>query len=310
MRLFKCLVALAVGAGTAAAGTPPATGQDEQDNALGNLTGVCFAVGCDVFRGLLLVDSANSGESMPVRVDENLFGTSAVGSTRELRYEDLEQRRNGDGILRLGDVWARVKLSRNLPVTVVLAKSKGYGVLPGPVVVTSAPREAELIRALVAEAVRLRASPGLVSGMVASLPLNPNPALAGYLTSYLSYGSRFPEQELASNLLLEMVRNSTIPGSQMESVVSRVTVLYSQFSEAGKVSIVQRLVKLGLQPDRNIAQAGYSGLADIGRFEHSIAAMIPATMVEELGNAYRSMVRKGSVPRNRTLEAELGIKLE
>jgi hypothetical protein len=55
---------------------------------------------------------------------------------------------------------------------------------------------------------------------------------------------------------------------------------------------------------------GDAGLAKIAAFDREIIGTISPETLRALGNAYREMVKKGSVRRNEPLEAALGIAFQ
>ena len=140
-----------------------------RDFGVGQELGYCVAAGCQVFRGFLADDSFSSGHPIAVQVEEWLFG-APPGAPEKVAVPYADQMRNGDGGGVPALAWEGLKLSKNLPVTVVFGVKRGWGVQAGnPVIVVSGDGETALIRSLTSEALRLERSPDAVSDRVASL---------------------------------------------------------------------------------------------------------------------------------------------
>jgi hypothetical protein len=176
--------------------------------------------------------------------------------------------------------------------------------------VTSDEQDSAAILSVAEGAERLEADPTLVSQLVGSLSRGTDAALAGYLATYLWLRVPASRRAVATELLLQMLPNPSVPGEAMEFVAQTAVLGFNGLPASVKSEVVRHFVDLGQRQDVWCARAGYSGLAKIAGFDHEIIGTIPADTLRALGNAYREMVKKGSIKRNEPLEAGLGIRFE
>jgi len=274
------------------------------DYSTGAGIGQCIAGGCEVFRGTILTDGAKPGEPVSIRVDEALYGMSAPPTTVALPYPGLE-----GGLRNLAYAWGGVQVARNVRVTVIITTQGGLMSGPGePALVTSDERLGGVIRTLAEEAAQLDRSPELISGAVASLSTDPNPALAGLLFSRLAFRA-IKQPELVGGLLIQMLPNRSVPPEELENIAIHLALTYALLSDDGKAAALRRFTDLGEQSDVPAAKAAYAGLAHIAT-HFPVRTTIPPATLMAIENNYRALIHKGSITRNKALEAGLGFKAE
>jgi hypothetical protein len=302
MRIIKFIM-IGIGLSDALAQAAP-RGRELEEYMLGKAVGFCLVVRCQVFRGVVLTVSPEPNEPITVSVDEALFGMIDIPGAVKLPYHD--DPRNGDKGAYLAAAWARANVTRNSSVTVVLALEKGFGVFPGePSIVTSDERDAVIIRSLADQARRLGESPELVSDRVASLSRDPSPALAGYLFTYLAFGKASYPRELWATLLSELVGSLV---ADQGLAAGFLVAQYQSLQPPTQVIVIAHLTEFAQRPDLEVAKAAFHGLAEIASLDHSVPAMIPQAAMAGLEDAYRDRVKKGSMPRDHSLEQGLGIR--
>jgi hypothetical protein len=287
------------------------TGSKTEEFHLGARLGQCLQAKCQAFRGTLTADSPQSGRPITVHVDEWLFGKpSTAPETIDIPYQDQQHvGEHDDG--HVAKAWSRVSVSRNLPVTIVLALENGLFVFSGdPVDVTSNDRESAAIRSVVEQAVRLKTQPERLPDLVSSLSNDPNPALAGYLTvrlaTYVEPAGSLPP----ALLLLKMLPNPSVPGDALDFIATIVGSDCVGLPAADRATVLQRFLELAKQQDVDNARAAYTGLAKIASIDHSITDSIPPETIRAIGNNYRALVETGRLKRNQLLESGLAIKVE
>jgi len=209
-----------------------------------------------------------------------------------------------------GYAWKGVSLAPDAPLTVILAVQRVGAVQAGsPVFVTSDEHKTEVVRSLSEKAVQLEHSPALISDLVASLPRETNLALAGYLFILTGHVA-LRNPELASSLFETMIGSPGVPPETWGEIAGFMVLDYYRLSESGKGAVVKRFTDLAQQSDSSAVRAGFRGLNKIASFDHSVSARIPPASLGGLVNAYRDLVKSGSLARNAPLETELGIKFE
>jgi hypothetical protein len=282
VRFLTTLVSIVLSTQQIAEAARPHT-QAQDDYELGGLVGQCLVVKCQVFSGVISTEAAKSGKPIFVQVEETLFGTANKAETIAVPYEDENGDRR-DGLGSPAAAWAKVSsVAKTTPVTVVFGLERRFGVYRGePTLVVSNEREAEIVRALAAEARELENSPNLISEAIASLAHRPNPSLAGYLFVYLTLGKVVLPNDLTSALLSQLLGSPSVPTEQAEFIAAWLVFRYDHLSQMGKGALIRCLVDLGQRPDLTLAKAGYYGLARIASFDHSISAMIPQPSLASL----------------------------
>ena len=261
----------------------------------------------------MTVDSSRPTGPVTIRIDEWLFGRpEAPPDAVAIPGEGQAPPSPGMSDGRLAAAWAGTQIADRVPVTAIRVLQDGAAGRQGdPVRVTSDQREAAAIRSVAENASRLEADPSLVSEFVSSLSRSPDPALAGYLVMHLWMHAPVPPQPvLATELLLQMLPNPSVPGADMEFIAQVVVFHYNGLPAAVKSEVVQHFVDLGQRQDVWSARAGYAGLAKIAAFDREAVGTIRPEALTALGNIYRELVKTGSIKRNGSLEAGLGIKVQ
>jgi hypothetical protein len=286
--------------------TAAPSSRDLEDYGLGIAVGRCLAVRCQIFSGVVLTEIAKPEEPIAVRVEETLFGSDNGSKVMRLPWQD-DPRLADKGAYRTS-AWAKADIRRNVSVTVVLGLEQGFGVFPGePVLVTSSERDSMIIRSLADDARRLRESPERVSGMVASLSGNANPPLAGCLFSYLVFGKIPHSKDLIAALYSDLLPSLLGPTDQ--ALASGFLVaLYTSLEPSTRVGVITSLVELAQHRDSDSAQAGFHGLAEIATLDNGVEGMLPPASLPALGDAYRQLVKTGSIAAEPLLEQMLGKK--
>jgi hypothetical protein len=270
-----------------------------------------------VFRGVVLTDSAKSGEPIKVSVEEGLIGVEQQTKAISIPFEIAH---GGESSL-IDTAWTRAKISKGTPVTVILALEKVCG-FPGlQAFVTSDERDAEIIRTLVAEEQRLQSSPDRIYDLVASLSSTPNPALAAFLYPQLTCDQKQkssiflqllpslkgPELEQKSSLFLELF--PSLKGSDLGFFGSLVIAgYYPHLAQSSQAAMIQRLAELAQRADPELSMAALGGLIQIGKADRSVLTMVPPALLPGLESLYHALVQKKSIPQDPLFEAELGMR--
>ncbi len=281
-----------------------------RDYGLGRTVGECLISGCQVFRGFLLTESPAPGEPAKVEVTEQLFGPPLKADIVGVPFADPNDvRKSGTSPNR---AWrGGAALSRNAPLTVVLALERIGDVKPGdPVRVVSDGRRSAIIRSFSLEAARLDASPESIADSVASLSREPNPALSGYLFARLTRLETVRRPELECTFLMQMIANPGVPSEAWSDIAEQLVLNYHRLSPGGRLGVVRRFAELGQSHNIRTAVLGFNGLARIGSFDGSLRALLGPAVVGGLTDSYRMLVRKGDMPRNRDLEDGLKIRYQ
>ncbi len=278
----------------------------DEDYGVGLAVGRCLVAKCKVFRGFLATDSPKSGTPVTVKVQEELFGMSHQTAIVSVPYStEILPKAPSESP---GYVWEKVRLSKNAPLTIVLATERVGHVEPGAAVfVTSDERTAEEIRSLTDVAKRLAVSPDSISEVVASLASIINPTLAGYVHMYLVHFETRRNPDRGSALLVELVGSPSIPSGSWESVAVDAQANYYRSSLAGRATVVGRFAEIAQNSDVRAASAALRGLERIANDDQSVRSLLPPAALSGLGDSYRALVTKGSIQRIRTLESEFGI---
>jgi hypothetical protein len=252
-----------------------------------------------------LTDSAKSTDAITVSVEESFVGVP--GGTTSLSVPFRSGKTDSGDLAN--SAWLGVEVAKNLPVTVLLAQEKGLFVFPGlPVLVTSSPRDTELIRSLTKQAQDLRSSPDLIFNLVASLSTNPNPPLAGFLVAFIPAGGKGPySRDQVASLYSELL--GSLQTSDVNLIAEAFLIaLYPDSTPATQIEIVQRLAEYAQCKDPDLSQAALKGLIRVADLDHSLQTAIPPASMVGLQRAYRESVENGSIPRSPALEEGLGIK--
>jgi hypothetical protein len=281
--------------------------QELEEYTLGREVGRCLAVRCQIFSGFVLTEIPKPEEPIAVRVEETLFGRDSGPKVMRLPWQD--DPRHGDKGAYLSSAWAKADIRRNASVTVVLALEQGFGVFPGePVLVTSSERDSRIIRSLADDARRLRESPERISDMVASLSGNANPALAGYLFFHLAYGKANYSRDLTATLLSNLLASLVGPMDLDLASAGFLPSTYPALEPSTQVGVITRLVELAQRPEPDGARAAFEGLAKIASLDDGVVGMLPPASLPRLGDAYRQLVKTGSIAAEPLLEQMLGKK--
>jgi hypothetical protein len=145
-----------------------------------------------------------------------------------------------------------------------MTQQSGFGVYAGqPALITFNEREADLIRSITDEALRLKRNPELITADVASLSSGTSPALAGYLLRYIAYSWDLPRRGLAAELLLQMLGSPGIPAERRTSIAQFLVPDSAVLPPEKRTVVVQRFVELGGHENDNAARAGLAGLGMI-----------------------------------------------
>jgi hypothetical protein len=277
-----------------------------------------------VFHGFIIDAPAELRAPVMIQVEEWLseatplpVETVAVPHFDEGEAAHIAQK---DGI-GLSQVWGKIEVSRNVPITVLMATERGLGVQPGePFFLTSDAGEAGIIRSLMQQTRQWDTSPDLVFQAVESLSRNPNPSLASYLVDYLELSAIFNElrPDRGATLGLQILVSRSVPpypSYGLNGVVDMVGRYYIRLPAMGRAEIVQGYTELIQQftvqkqpADLAVALAAFRGLTRIASFDPSVEKPSDPATLSALSVAYIAGVKNGEVSRaERLVEAELGI---
>jgi hypothetical protein len=280
---------------------------EPRDFGLGRRIGECLTAKCKVFEGFLLTEFPKPGEPVAVRIDRVLFGKASELGMALLPYEDPDITRTLTQSPQRA--WRGVTFSQGAPVTVAIAlEPHGDVKASAPFLVVSNERSSAVLRYLAATAVRLELHPNDVSDLVASLSRKPDFGLGGYLYVHLTNSVALRDPELAAPLLAQMIGSSSAPPQVWEEIAANARAEYSRLSTSGRSAMVKRFAELGQHTDVRAAVAAFRSLDRIGSYDNSVWAMVPRDALKGLGNRYRAAVETGKMPRNQSLEKELGVK--
>ena len=280
---------------------------EQRDFGLGRRIGECLVAKCKVIEGFLLTEFPTPGEPVAVRIDRVLFGPASEQGIVQLPYEEPNNPRTSSHSPQRA--WRGVMFSRNAPVTVAIALEQYADVKAGsPFLVVSSDRSSEVLRYLTATAARLELHPCGVSDLVASLSRKPDLGLAGYLYVYLADSVALRNPELAATLLAQMIGSPSTPPQVWEEMAAYTRREYYRLPPSGRSAMVKRFAELGQHADVRAAVAAFRSLDRIGSFDNSVWAMVPRDALKGLGSRYRTAVETGKMPRNQSLEKELGVK--
>jgi hypothetical protein len=288
----------AILAGRSLAAATDTRSQAVKDFNLGDEAGSCLVVKCKVFRGVIPAGVPKSGAPVAVSVQEWLFGDPGPTQTVLVPYDDREF------------AWQHAGTPTNQTATVLLALESGLGTTAGePVLVTFDEREADLIRAVTDEALRLKGHPEFIAADVASLSSSSNPAVAGYMLHFVMLSRDITQRGLAAELLMKMLGNRGVPAERWDTIPFFLNLYSGSLSPEGRTSMVQRYADLARQEDENAARAGFMGL----RFpaadpDGTLRSLIPPEALDGLAPRYRALVQKKTIDRSAPLEALLGIE--
>lgn len=235
--------------------------QELRDFGLGARAGSCLVVKCQVFRGVMLTDSPRSGEPVAIRVTEWLFGDRSTNDTVLVPYDTNLAEFGRGGTVR---AWWRAHMSPREPITVLMAQESGFDVHAGePALITFGEREADLIRSVTDEALRLKRTPELLSADVTSVSSRSSPALAGYLLRYVIFSKDTRPLGLSAQLLLQMLGSPAIPAERWSLIPLHLIAYSGSLPPEQRPAVVLRFVELAGQEDDNAARAGFLGLGII-----------------------------------------------
>jgi hypothetical protein len=254
--------------------------------------------------------------TVSVRVDEWLYGTASGAESVVVPYREPPDHSSGDGPERIVLAWQNVKFSKNMPVMVALSGVPFLGASPGdPLLVSSDEREFGIIRSLTDQARRLETSPDLIYEAAASLSRSTDPALAGYLDAYVTYGTAAHQPDVASALRLQLLASPSVPPHSLSSIGTLLAADYERLSPGAQAMLVQRFNELiqrfteqGQLSDGPAALAAHVGLARIARFDNSVAKVTDPLAGNKLASAYRALVKARTIYRTQLLDTEFGVR--
>jgi hypothetical protein len=189
--------------------------QAEHEYIIGSMVGECVRSKCQGFHGFIMEAPAGPHEPVIVQVQEWLYGSPAAATVAVPYHEDDDKNLAQKDGLSSDQIWAKIQVSRNTPITVMLAMERGLGVQPGrPFFLTSDAGETVIIRSLTQQTRQWDITPDLVSQAVASLSSSPNPSLAAYLVRYLEWSTKFntpAKPDLRTTLALQILASPSVP---------------------------------------------------------------------------------------------------
>jgi hypothetical protein len=270
--------------------------------ALGDTVGRCIVAKCSIFTGYLLSDAPQPGEPIAVQVNERLFvGGDPIPDTARVAYADPLEAAKGPA-REIAQAWEGVELQRNTLITVVLDEAGA------PVLVTSAPRDADLVRSIASEALRLQQSPGAMGDLVASLSQADDPAMAAFAVVHLERIETTHDPDTSVTLLSQLLGSRNVPPEASEDIVDHAVLDYDRLTGGSQATLVSRLAELGKSADLRFASPGIRGLSKIGASDNSMWALVPNDARAGIAQNYRQLVTTGAMTRNPALESALGIQ--
>ncbi|HEY6346112.1 MAG TPA: hypothetical protein VIY49_31880 [Bryobacteraceae bacterium] len=266
---------------------------------LGDTVGECLVGKCAIFTGYLLTSVPQPGEPVAIQVSERLFVSGdPIPDTIRLSYEDPAEAVKPSQAAR---AWEGVALQRNTLVTVVFEGGE-------PALVTSTPQDAELIRAIASEALRLQESPGEIRDQVATLSQIDNPAMAAFLAVHLERIDTTDDPDTSVTLLSQLLDSENVPPEAREDIVDHVVLDYDRLTGGGRATLVSRLAEMGKNSDPRLAGPGIRGLGKIGASDNSMWALIPSDARAGIAQSYRALVGRSAMRRDSALESALGVQ--
>jgi hypothetical protein len=272
--------------------------------ALGDTVGECLVAKCSIFTGYLLADAPQPGEPVAVQVNERLFASgNPIPDTIRVAYADpAEPAEPLKTPSPAAQAWEGVGLQRNALITVVLEESGA------PVLVTSTPQDAELIRSLASEALRLQQAPAAVRDRVASISQVDNPAVAAFLVVHLERIETIHDPDTSVTLLSQLLGSGSVPSEAWEDIVNHVVLDYDRLTGGSRATLVSRLAELGKSADLRFASPGIRGLSKIGASDNAMWALVLNDARSGIAQNYRTLLGKGAMMRAPALESALGIQ--
>jgi hypothetical protein len=205
-------------------------------------------------------------------------------------------------------VWGSIDYEENAEIAVLLPLEKIAHFKPGiPIGVTSDEHAVEIIRHLVAQVARVEA-PGGVPDAVDSLSKSPDPPLAGYLYTHLTWVENRDKPDIESTLLGKMIGSPSVPPSAWNAVTQDSVFNYFRTSQIVRLELIKLWLDLAQVTDTRIAVPAFNALEVATHFDPSPQTMVGSADLAELAAAYRTLVRNGSLQRSATLEAGFGIQ--
>jgi hypothetical protein len=269
--------------------------------ALGETVGNCVVAKCSIFNGYVLSDAPQPGEPITVQVNERLFaGGASISDTVRVPYADPAEPRKTPS--PIAQAWEGVELQRNTLITVVLDEAGA------PVLVTSTPRDADLVRSIASEALRLQQSPGAIGDLVASLSQADDPAMAAFAVVHLERIETTHGPDTSVTLLSQLLGSRNVPPEASEDIVDHAVLDYDRLTGGSQATLVSRLAELGKSADLRLASPGIRGLSKIGASDNSMWALVPNDARAGIAQNYRQLVTTGAMTRNPALESALGIQ--
>jgi hypothetical protein len=278
---------------------------DLHDFNVGLAVGNCVAANCEIFRGYVLDDPTEGAEEITVKVTDWLLGAPLETDTIRVPH-DVPSAGDGSGAAFVA--WVNAKLSRNAPVTVVLATGQGWGVRAGhPVLVTSNDGEAATIRAVAEEAFRLQDHSELIPDSLASLSRAHNPALAGYLLGVIQSNPQLLASGTATNLLSQMMGNPGVPAEAWRGIPFWFHIACSGIVSCGPATEARRFAELVQDDDARAAKVGIEGLTSMANSNESPQTVLTPGVLDRVRTVYLRLLQGNEVSKSTALESALGL---
>jgi len=250
------------------------------------------------------------GQPAVIRIEERWFGPPVESETVEMLYPDPRDVHNSGSSPNRAWLGAR-NLSKNTPLTVLMARERRGDVLPGaPFLVTPNERRAPIIRSLTEAAIRLEASPAAVADEVASLERKSDSALAGYLLSYLEHREAIHNPALASTLLTQMVGSPSVPPQVWDEITQDARAEFYRLNAHDRASLANRFSELARNSDMRIAVPAFHALGRISPIGDGIKGYLAPSTRDNLEKVYNEILTHGVIARSPVLEVALGFKLD
>jgi hypothetical protein len=278
--------------------------QELHEYHLGQIAGRCLVARCSVFTGYVLAELPQTEGPLAIHVEERLYATGPIPDVVHVAYVDpLESDKRP--AREIAQAWEGVVLQKNVFLTIVSAHEDASAARP--VVVSSTPGDAEVIRSLSSEALVLQQSPEAIGGDVEILSKVKNPALAAFLVCHLERVETIDDPDTSATLLSQLVGNESVPAEAWEDIVDHIVLDYDRLTRGSRTAVIRRFVELGQSTDARFASSGLHGLDKIVNFDSSAWELAPPDAHSKLIQVYRNLVRTGAISRNPSLEAALRI---
>jgi len=112
--------------------------------------------------------------------------------------------------------------------------------------------------------------------------------------------------------MLELMGSTSVPQQTRDNIAgfAATAYFYSDVSAAFKAQLVAHFSQHALQPDPDIAEAAFRGLARIARDAPSGRIPLPPDTLISLTQSYRALLQKGRMKPNQPLEQALSMALK